>query len=79
MKKVTFSFQADDFKEKCLQLIDEVNEKHISIIVTKHGVPVAMLTPIKDTSVEYFGCLKNTVTIKKDIIAPIDAEWEPNK
>ncbi len=35
MKHPTQSIQAGTFKAKCLQLMDEVNEKHISIIITK--------------------------------------------
>lgn len=78
MKPTTISIQAGAFKAKCLQIMDEVNEKHISIIITKHGVPVAKLTPIEDTPVDFFGCLKGTVTIKKDIISPIDTELDAN-
>lgn len=76
MKQATYLIQAGTFKAKCLKLMDEVNEKHISIIITKHGKPIAKLTPIEETSVDFFGCLKNTITIDKDIISPIDVEWE---
>ena len=79
MKQATYSIQAGNFKTKCLQLMDEVNQKHISIVITKHGKPVAKLIPIEETPVEFFGCLKGTVTIKKDIIAPIDEIWEANE
>lgn len=76
MKQATYSIQAGHFKAKCLQLMDEVEEKHISIIITKHGKPVAKLMPIEETPINYFGCLKDTVTIKKDIISPINVDWE---
>jgi len=79
MKATTLSIQAGDFKAKCLQLMDEVNEKHISIIITKHGKPVARLMPIDETPIDFFGCLKDTVTIKKDIIAPINVSWDANE
>ena len=78
MKQPTYSIQAGHFKAKCLQIMDEVQEKHMTIIITKHGKPVAKLSPIDDKPVDLFGCLKDTVTIKKDIIAPIDVEWESN-
>jgi prevent-host-death family protein len=78
MKHATYSIQAGNFKAKCLQLMDEVNEKHIHIIITKHGKPIAMLTPINDTPVSFFGCLKGTVAIQKNIIDPIDVSWEEN-
>lgn len=79
MKQHTFSIQAGAFKAQCLQLMDEVNEKHISIIITKHGIAVAKLTPVDDTPIDFFGCLKDTVTIKEDITAPINVKWEANE
>ncbi|HEX4044083.1 MAG TPA: type II toxin-antitoxin system prevent-host-death family antitoxin [Gammaproteobacteria bacterium] len=79
MKHSTHSIQAGHFKAQCLQLMDEVYEKHISITITKHGKPVAKLVPIEETPIDFFGCLKGTVTIKKDILAPIDAKWEANE
>lgn len=79
MKQTPVSIQAGVFKAKCLQLMDQVSEQHVSIIITKHGKPVAKLTPIEDTPVELFGCLKDTVAIKKDIIAPVDVTWESNE
>lgn len=71
--------QAGEFKAKCLQIMDEVNEKHISFTITKHGKPVAKLVPIEITTKSSFGCLKNTVNIQKDIIAPINEEWDADK
>ncbi len=79
MKKSTYSVQAGHFKAQCLHLMDEVQEKHISITITKHGKPVAKLVPIETTPIDFFGCLKDTVTIKEDIIAPIHVEWEANQ
>ena len=75
MKQNHYSIKAGEFKAKCLQLMDEVDEKHISITITKHGKPVAKLVPIEGTLTSSFGCLKNTVTIQGDIIAPIDVDW----
>lgn len=80
MKRTTHSIQAGHFKAQCLHLMDEVNEKHISIVITKHGKPVAKLVPIEDEgSFDSFGSLKGTMTICGDITAPIDTKWEANK
>lgn len=79
MKHTTHILQAGKFKAKCLQLMDEVKEKHISITITKHGKPVAKLVPIEESEEDFFGCLRGTVTIQKDIVAPIDVEWEATK
>ncbi len=79
MKKTTHTLQAGKFKTQCLQLMDEVKQKHISITITKHGKPVAKLVPIEESEEDFFGCLKGTVTIQGDIVAPIDVEWETAK
>jgi len=79
MKQTTCSIKAGEFKAKCLQLMDDVSHKHMSITITKHGKPIARLVPIEDVPVDFFGCLKNTVTIHKDIINPLDVEWEANQ
>lgn len=71
--------QAGQFKAKCLQLMDEVDEKHISFTITKHGRPVARLVPIETKTKSTFGCLKNTVSIQGDIVSPIKVEWDADK
>jgi prevent-host-death family protein len=67
---------AAQFKAQCLQLMDNVKEKHISLVITKHGVPIAKLVPIEETKIDLFGALKGTVNIKGDIVAPIDESWD---
>jgi prevent-host-death family protein len=79
MKQTTHILQAGKFKARCLQLMDEVKEKHISITITKHGKPVAKLVPIEEDEEDPFGCLKGTITILGDIVVPIDVEWEVAK
>lgn len=39
---------ASTFKAKCLDLLDQVNEKKISLVVTKRGRPVARVVPTED-------------------------------
>ena len=52
--------------------MDEVKNKHLSFIITKHGVPIAKLTSIDDEPFNLFGALKDTAKIKGDIVAPIN-------
>jgi len=40
--------QASTFKARCLALLDEVQEHHTTIVVTKHGRPVAKLVPLDE-------------------------------
>jgi prevent-host-death family protein len=81
MKTTVNSIQAGVFKAKCLSLMDRVNKTHTPIIITKYGKPVAKLVPvdIKKSSTDFFGCLKNKISINADITKPIEAEWEANE
>ena len=67
---------AGEFKTHCLKLIDRVNQTKKPITITKHGKPMAKLTPIEDETYSLFGCLKNTVEIKGDIVESIEEIWE---
>lgn len=39
---------ASTFKARCLALLDEVQSTHATIVVTKHGRPVAKLGPLDE-------------------------------
>jgi len=66
---------AGAFKAHCLRLIDEVAKSRTEIVVTKHGKPKARLVPIDDAPPVLLGCLRGTITIFGDIVAPIDEAW----
>lgn len=70
---------ASEFKMKCLNFMDQVNETRVPIIITKRGAPIVKLVPIKEESFDIFGCLKASVTINKDIIKPIEIDWEADE
>lgn len=38
---------ASAFKERCLALLDQVEEQKVTILVTKHGRPVARVVPVE--------------------------------
>jgi prevent-host-death family protein len=40
------TIMASRFKAECLAILDQVAEQKISVVVTKHGRPVARLVPI---------------------------------
>ena len=67
---------AGEFKTHCLKLINRVNQTKQPITITKHGKPMAKLTPIEDKAYSLFGCLANTVEIKGDIVKGIGEDWE---
>ena len=70
------TIKASEFKAKCLKIMDEVAETGETVLITKNGVPVAELVPIKHRPDTLFGALEGSVTILGDIIAPIDVEWD---
>lgn len=61
---------AGTFKANCLALMDEVKAKRETVVITKHGEPVAMLVPIKADVDEIYGFLKGKGSISGDVIAP---------
>jgi prevent-host-death family protein len=69
------SIAAGEFKTHCLQLMDEVKNKHRSFVITKRGKPVAKLVPVDDTPVPLFGFLKGRARIDGDLVAPTGEVW----
>ncbi len=69
---------AGEFKAKCLQLLDDIAEKRGSLVITKHGKPVARLVPVEPEQ-PLFGALKGSVVAEMDIVSPINAEWAAAK
>ena len=67
---------AGEFKAKCLKLLDEVAEKRETLVITKHGKPVAQLVPIPVKAGSPFGAMRGSGVILGDIISPLENEWE---
>ena len=68
---------AGEFKAKCLKLMDEVASSHEKVVITKRGKPVAMLVPVAPEEAKpLFGYMAGTVTVRGDIITPVDEAWE---
>ena len=68
------------FKATCLRLLDNVKKTGKSIIVTRKGEPIALVTPPPPPpkSDPWLGCMKNRIEITGDIISPVldEKEWE---
>lgn len=69
---------AGEFKAKCLKLLDEVAKTRETLVVTKHGKPVAEIVPIPAEG-DFVGSMRGTGEILGDIISPLDVEWEAMK
>lgn len=71
------TIQAGQFKAKCLKIMDEVEIKKLTVIITKRHKPIAQLVPIEKSKNQLlFGKMKGTVYIKGDLLQPIGEDWD---
>ena len=66
MKKIA----AGSFKVHCLAVMDEVQAKRQTIVITKHGKPVAKLVPADLSSDDIYNFLAGKGSITGDVVAP---------
>jgi prevent-host-death family protein len=72
---MNMNIPATVFKAECLKLIDDVARTGQSVVITKHGKPVALLAPIPAQSQSLFGYMKHTFKIQGEVVAPIEEAW----
>ena len=73
---VTREIPAGEFKARCLAIMDEVHEQGGEYVITKRGVPVAKLVPVRFERRRLLGSMKGTVTTRGDIVSPLDEPWD---
>jgi prevent-host-death family protein len=68
---------AGSFKANCLAVMDEVQAKHETVVITKRGKPVAKLVPLNTEPDEICNFLAGKGTITGDIVSPAVSpeEW----
>lgn len=66
---------ASEFKAKCLGLMDQVSRTGETVVITKHGQPVARLLRAETDDAPLLGRLKGSVRISGDIEAPTGDAW----
>ena len=68
------------FKATCLRLLDNVKKTGKSILVTRKGEPIALVTPPPPPPKpdQWLGCMKGRIEITGDVISPVleEKEWE---
>ena len=62
-----------EFRQRCLELIDEILEHNCDIVVTRDDRPVARLMTYWPGRPAGSG--KGMFTIKGDIVSPLKADW----
>ena len=65
------------FKTKCLAIMDEVKANHETVVITKHGQPVAKLVPVDADADEIFGFFRGRGSVTGDVVSPAFSpkEW----
>ena len=61
---------AGTFKTNCLAVMDEVQARKESVVITKHGRPVAKLVPVGEARDSIYGFSQGKGTVLGDIVAP---------
>ena len=68
---------AGTFKTNCLAIMDEVKARRETVVITKHGQPVAKLVPVNADADEIFGFFIGKGSITGDVVTPAltSKEW----
>lgn len=70
------TIKASEFKAKCLKLMDQVAQTGDELIITKNGIPVAKLVPVRPHASGLIGRHKGLIDLSEDIESPIDVTWK---
>jgi prevent-host-death family protein len=66
MKKMA----AGSSKTNCLAVMDEVQAKHETVVITKNGKRVAKLVPINTETDEIYNFIKGKGAVTGDVVSP---------
>jgi len=61
---------AGSFKVHCLAVMDEVQAKRETIVITKRGKPVVKLVPADEDADEIYGFLRGKGAVTGDVVSP---------
>lgn len=70
---------AGSFKVHCLAVMDEVQAKRETVVITKRGRPVVKLVPADRETDEIYNFLRGKGAAKGDIISPAIEDWDKLK
>lgn len=66
---------AGTFKSQCLAIMDEVHAKRETVVITKHGKPVAKLIPADGNGDDIYNFLAGKGAVTGDVVAPAIEDW----
>ena len=70
---------ATHFKAHCLALLEEVRKTRQPLVVTRHGRPVAEISPYVEKRSAKANPLKGTILHQGDLVSPLDIAWDAVK
>jgi len=63
-----------DFREQCLQLVEELPVD--GILITKRGRPVAKLMPVSSSCIDLIGSIKDLAVDPEDDLLSTGLTWD---
>ncbi len=75
MKPKSTTMAAGEFKAKCLSVLDEVERRQRTVIVTKRGRPVAQVVPLPTSR---GSTLEGSLLRDEEPFAPVAVSWKEN-
>ena len=73
MTKSTVS--TSELKARCSKIIEDVARRRTPVLITKRGRPLAKIVPLDGERESLFGFAKGCITVRGDIVAPLDVTW----
>ncbi|MFP4086362.1 MAG: type II toxin-antitoxin system Phd/YefM family antitoxin [Desulfobacteraceae bacterium] len=68
------------FKATCLRLLDDVNKTGKSLLITRNGEPIALVSPppAPPRTDNWIGFMRDRLEITGDVVSPAsdEAQWE---
>ncbi len=66
---------ATHFKAHCLSLLKDVHRTRQSLVVTRHGKPVAEIGPPSSRDITV-NALKGSILQQEDLLSPVSGTWD---
>jgi prevent-host-death family protein len=74
------SIPISEFKATCLAVLERVRRTGTSVVVTRHGEPIAEIVPLtsRRAGASWIGAMQGTAVFVDDLIEPASPphEWE---
>ena len=74
--KAVKTVPATAFKQHCLALLEEVRQTRQSLLVTRHGKPVAEISHYVPRERDSVNPLKGSICYQGDLVAPFEEKWD---